>query len=99
MPAVEKYGAQPPIELLRQLLADGGFYDRPNFFMKYIENFVCICAAAPPSGGRAPLTPRFIRHFHVFCLPQPAEETMITIFEGIINGFMISNKFSGKVAA
>jgi len=66
MPSVEKYGAQPPIELLRQLLGDNGFYDRPNFFWKFIENFVCVCSAAPPSGGRAPLTPRFTRFFHVF---------------------------------
>jgi dynein heavy chain len=66
MPSVEKYGAQPPIELLRQLLSDNGFYDRPKFFWKNIEKFCLICAAAPPSGGRAPLTPRFIRHFHMF---------------------------------
>lgn len=43
MPAVEKYGAQPPIELLRQLISDGGFYDRPQFFWKNIEKFVAIC--------------------------------------------------------
>lgn len=53
MPSVEKYGAQPPIELLRQLIGEGGFYDRPMFYWKNIENFVTICGAAPPSGGRA----------------------------------------------
>lgn len=99
MPAVEKYGAQPPIELLRQLISDGGFYDRPAFYMKYIENFICICSAAPPSGGRAAITPRFTRHFHLFCLPQPGEETMMTIFESIITGFLSSLPFSQKVAA
>ena len=93
MPSVERYGAQPPIELLRQLLSDKGFYDRPNFYWKTIENFCCICAAAPPSGGRAPLTPRFIRHFHMFCLPQPSDDTMITIFEGIVLEFLKAYNF------
>jgi len=66
MPSVEKYGAQPPIELLRQLIGDEGFYDRADFYWKNIENFVTICSAAPPSGGRASLTPRFTRLFHMF---------------------------------
>ena len=32
MPSVEKYGTQPLIELLRQLLWDEWFYDRQNFY-------------------------------------------------------------------
>ena len=28
-----------------------------------------IAAAAPPSGGRSALTPRFMRHFNLFNIP------------------------------
>jgi dynein heavy chain, axonemal len=71
MPMQEQYGAQPPIELMRQLIDHGGMYDRPNFFWKRIERFSVVCAAAPPSGGRTELTSRFMRHFMVLNVPDP----------------------------
>ena len=59
MPSVEKYGAQPPIELLRQIISEKGFYTRPpdKFEWKHLVDYVLVCAAAPPSGGRSALTP------------------------------------------
>lgn len=97
MPTVERYGAQPPIELLRQLLDQGGFYDRPQFFFKQIEKFIILCAAAPPGGGRSALTPRFMRHFHIFNLPDPSEESMRSIFEAILREFLSHNHFPESV--
>jgi dynein heavy chain, axonemal len=49
MPAVEVFGAQPPIELLRSFLDSKGFYDRQKLFWKKISNFMRLCAA-----GRRP---------------------------------------------
>ena len=97
MPMVEKYGAQPPIELLRQLLDTKGFYDRPQFYWKTIEKFIVLCAAAPPGGGRSPLTPRFMRHFHICNIPDPSEDSMRSIFENIIKEFLQQNHFSDSV--
>eukprot|EP00606_Chrysophyceae_sp_TOSAG23-5_P001616 GSChrysophyteH2.ASY1.ANO1.110.1 assembled CDS len=67
MPTVETYGAQPPVELLRQLLDHKGFYDRDKIFWKELENVLLFVGAAPPGGGRAPVTGRFTRHFNKMC--------------------------------
>lgn len=37
MPKLDRYGSQPPIELLRQYQDFGGFYDREKFFWKEIQ--------------------------------------------------------------
>jgi dynein heavy chain len=97
MPMVEQYGAQPPIELLRQLLDQGGFYDRPLFYFKEIEKFNVLCAAAPPGGGRSALTPRFMRHFHIINLPDPSEDAMRSIFEAILREFLTVKHFPESV--
>lgn len=41
MPRLDRYGSQPPIELLRQYQDFGGFYDRNKLFWKEIQvNFI-----------------------------------------------------------
>ena len=98
MPMVEQYGAQPPIELLRLLVDRGGMYNRaPYFYWKEIDRYIVVAAAAPPTGGRYPLTPRIMRHFHIFNLPDPTADAMRHIFESIIEGFLAAYNFPDKV--
>ncbi|XP_037382752.1 dynein axonemal heavy chain 6-like [Talpa occidentalis] len=47
-----------------------------------------VSACAPPGGGRNPVTPRFIRHFSMLCLPMPSEHSLKHIFQAILNGFL-----------
>ena len=70
MPIKEEYGAQPPVELLRQYLDHKFFFDRQKLFLKHILGSVLFAAAAPPGGGRADLTERFSRHFHIQSLSK-----------------------------
>ena len=85
---VESYGAQPPVELLRQFLDFKGFYDRDKLFWKDITDTMLFTGAAPPGGGRSVVTPRFTRHYNVFCVPPASEAVMKVIFESIFSGFM-----------
>ncbi|KAF6321024.1 dynein axonemal heavy chain 6 [Rhinolophus ferrumequinum] len=88
MPRLDHYGSQPPIELLRQYQDFGGFYDRNKLFWKDIQDVTIVSACAPPGGGRNPVTPRFIRHFSMLCLPMPSEHSLKQIFQAILNGFL-----------
>jgi dynein heavy chain len=87
MPFVETYGAQPPIELLRQYADHKGFYDRQKLFWKDVTDSVIVSSAAPPGGGRAVMTTRFTRHFHMLCIPPASEEVLQSIFGSIFTGF------------
>eukprot|EP00736_Rhodelphis_marinus_P004047 Rmarinus@m.11564 len=88
MPQVEVYGAQPPLELLRQVLDHGGFYDRYKLFFKKIMDVITIASCGPPGGGRNTMTPRLIRHFHLVNVSDLSADSMTRIFEGILSGFL-----------
>lgn len=60
MPAREKYGAQPPIELLRQLQDFRGMYDRKQLFWRDIEDVTLCAACGPPGGGRQEVSARCV---------------------------------------
>ena len=91
MPALETYGAQPPNELLRQVLDQGGFYDVQKLFFKQVADIVCVSACAPPGGGRNEVSPRLLRHFHMVWLTNLTESSMCRIFSSIVKGFLSSS--------
>ncbi|XP_062595107.1 dynein axonemal heavy chain 14-like, partial [Saccostrea cucullata] len=65
MPAPEVYGAQPPLELLRQFLELGGFYHagKAHLVWEDIYDVHVVAACGPPGGGRNPIHPRLLKHF------------------------------------
>eukprot|EP00981_Chlorochromonas_danica_P000077 scaffold30_cov166-Ochromonas_danica.AAC.10 len=88
MPALEKYGAQPPNELLRQVLDQGAFYDVHKLFLKHVQDTICISACAPPGGGRNEVSPRLLRHFSMIWLCSLTSESMSRIFTSILGGYV-----------
>ncbi|GLC47993.1 hypothetical protein PLESTB_000047400 [Pleodorina starrii] len=98
MPAKETYGAQPPIELLRQAIDGGGWYGRDNAF-RTLMDVQLVAAMGPPGGGRTFVTNRFLRHFNVLALSQVSEDSLVHIFRTILDWHLATNAFPSTVVA
>uniref|UniRef100_A0A7S0KGM2 Dynein heavy chain n=1 Tax=Micromonas pusilla TaxID=38833 RepID=A0A7S0KGM2_MICPS len=88
MPQVEEYGAQPPIELLRQFMDYSGWYDRRELTFRNLVDMQFIAAMGPPGGGRNNVTNRYLRHYHVICATPFNAATLTKIFSTLVEWWM-----------
>lgn len=95
MPEVEEYGAQPPIELLRQMCDHWNWYDFADQSKLNIVDVQLVCAQGPPGGGRTAVTQRFSRHLHHIAVNAFAERTNKLIFRRILE-WHFPNKGTGS---
>ena len=97
MPEVELYGAQPPLELIRQLADNNGWYDLKDKSWKNIVDTSLIAAMGPPGGGRSNITPRLLRHFNLFCFAEFDDNTLKRIFSTIVQWHFNGSSFPADV--
>ncbi|CAK9814603.1 Dynein axonemal heavy chain 7 [Anthophora plagiata] len=93
MPQKEEYGAQPPIELLRQWLDHWTWYDLKEIAPIHLVDVQLVCAMGPPSSG-LDVTPRFKRHFFTLGISEFSDEVLITIFTAIVTWHFRVKEFS-----
>ena len=97
MPKRETYGAQPPIELLRQWFDQGGWYDRKDLSFRRLVDLTFVASMGPPGGGRQEISPRFLRHFNVIGYVEMSDASKSIIFGSILRNFLAN--FEGGIVS
>uniref|UniRef100_A0A8C3EP34 Dynein axonemal heavy chain 7 n=1 Tax=Corvus moneduloides TaxID=1196302 RepID=A0A8C3EP34_CORMO len=83
MPEKEVYGAQPAIELLRQWIDHGHWYDRKDASHISIRDVLLVSAMGPPGGGRNDITGRFTRHLNIVSICSFNDDILTKIFTAV----------------
>ena len=89
MPQKEEYGAQPPLELIRQFMDHNGWYDRKSKEKPFwkLEDLIMTGAMGPPGGGRSIITARLQRHYNLVTYTDLQFDAITVIYTTILNAF------------
>lgn len=86
MPKPDKYGFQPPLELIRMHLDYAFWYSRTS--SQVAKHYVCdlqlMASMGKPGGGRSEISQRLLSQFHLINYTIPSENNMKRIFQTIV---------------
>lgn len=87
LPEVDPYGTQSAIELVRQHLDYGHWFDRTRLTPKFVSGCQYV-AAMNPGAGSGLVSPRLQRHFATFAVGFPGPTSLLTIFQTFLDGHL-----------
>jgi dynein heavy chain len=73
-----------PYELLRQLIAERGFYDRRTLAFTKVQGFQIIASYNSDLNAEFTISQRLLQLFFVISLPAPSDETIKSIFSPLL---------------
>jgi dynein heavy chain, axonemal len=85
MPKKEAYGAQRPLELIRQCIDQKSWYDKQLNLVNL--QGITVVAAMEAYGGAATVSNRLIRHFNLMTETEFGRDTMTSIFSQLLSHF------------
>ena len=76
----EVYGAVPSLEVLREFLEHGRWYDLSNNTRKSVKNVSFLCSMDANRGNKDAIPSRFKRHFNTFSFAPASDDTIVSVF-------------------
>ncbi|KAK3108743.1 hypothetical protein FSP39_014630 [Pinctada imbricata] len=88
---VDKSGQQTAVELVREHIDDGGFYNQDTHAWRYVNSVTyCSTINSNTTANVPKLSQRFLRHFAIFGCPFPSGQDQQTIFSTLLQTHFIS---------
>jgi len=84
MPIKETCGAQPSLELIRQWVDYGFWYDKKNRCPKYVKNMLLVCAMTLFDRLEHCVSDRVMRCFSVINIKTPEENDIYNVYATIL---------------
>ena len=94
MPTKEVFGAQPPIELLRQWMDHGGFYDLDTKEWKFLQDITFVSAMLPSGTS---VTMRYLRHYFLLYVESFEQDSLMRIFTNVLEWFFSRQSFAKSI--
>lgn len=80
MPRKDTFGSQPPLELLRQWMDYGCWYDRQKQTLRIVLDTQLGASMGPPGGGRAVISERLQSCCNLINFANPTESQVKRIY-------------------
>ena len=84
-------------EFLRQLITEGGFYDRKTLAFIKVQGFQIIATFNSEMRSEQGASQRLLQHFFIMSLPAPSDETIKSIFYPIVKEMLLAFSSSDLV--
>ena len=86
--------SQPPIELLRQLVDHGIWYDNKELSPIKLIEITILGTMRPPDGSSNSLSGRFFRHFNTLLLDRISDEVIVAVYSRVLLWHLDTKGFS-----
>ncbi|OHS95209.1 Dynein heavy chain family protein [Tritrichomonas foetus] len=96
MPAIDQFGTQSPMTLLRQHLDYQHWYDRQAMTIKDVKG-VNYVSCMNPTAGSFTINPRLQRHFSTFALGIPSDNSVKQILSSMLFGHLDHYQFQQRI--